>query len=183
MRVLLINKYHYLRGGAERSYFDTAELLASHGHEVAFFSMKHPENLPTEWSKYFIDQIDYQNETNLFKKITAVINIFYNFRARKNLEELINEFKPDVAHLHNIYHQLSPSIISVLKKHNIPVIMTLHDYKLICPNYNLYASGQIWEKSKPDKFYQAFLSKAVKNSYLKSFICAVEAYSHKLWGI
>ena len=64
MRVLLINKYHYLRGGAERSYFDTAELLASHGHEVAFFSMKHPENLPTEWSKYFIDQIDYQNETN-----------------------------------------------------------------------------------------------------------------------
>jgi len=179
MKILLINKYHYFKGGAERAYFDTAKILADHGHDVAFFSMKHPNNRPSRWSKYFIKEVDYRAKNNLGEKIKAVLNIFYNFQAKRNLEKLFLKFKPDIAHLHNIYHQLSPSIIDVLKKYKIPVVMTLHDYKLVCPNYSLYAHGKIWEKSKPDKYYKIFLDKAIKNSYLKSLICVAEAYLHK----
>ncbi len=181
MRILFINKYHYLKGGAERCYFDTAEIFKRRGHEVAFFAMRHPKNKPTEWSRYFIDQVDYNNPAlNWRQKAKMAAKIIYNRQARQNLEALIKKFRPQIAHLHNIYHQISPAVLYSLKKFNIPAVMTLHDYKLICPNYNLYVRGQIWEKSKPSFYYRCLLDRCVKDSYLKSLICALEAYWHKL---
>ena len=179
MRVLLINKFHYLKGGAERTYFDTARILADHGHDLAFFSMRHELNRSSRWARYFIAGVDYNQPMGAIKKIKAAFNIFYNWEARRNLERLIKDFKPDVAHFHNIYHQLSFSIITALQKNNIPMVMTLHDHKLVCPNYNLFTRGRIWEKSQPDKYYRCFLDKCVKDSYVKSLVCTLEAYWHK----
>ena len=138
MKILQINKYHYLKGGAERSYFNTIEILEKQGHEVAVFSMCHPQNKSTKWSKYFISNINYHQKQSLWKKIKLAGKMIYNREAVKNLEKLIKDFQPEVAHLHNIYHQLSPAIINVLKKHNIPIIMTLHDYKIICYSFGVY---------------------------------------------
>lgn len=180
MKVLLINKYHFPKAGAETCYFNTAKILEKNGHELAYFSMNHPKNYQTEWSKYFIKNVDYNKKQNFFEKIKSSFNILYNFRARKNLRKLIKDFKPDVAHLHNIYHQLSPSVIAELKKQNVPMVFTLHDYKLICPNYSLFANGKIWEKSKKTKYYRCFFSKCIKNSYLKSLVATLEAYLHKI---
>lgn len=180
MKILLINKYHYSRDGGTRAYFDLAKILTAHGHEVAFFSMKHPQNEPSEWSEFFVDNIDYRDDHLSWKnKIMAVLNIFYNFEAKRKLSLLLKKFKPDIAHLHVIYHQLSPSIIDTLKKNKIPMVMTLHDYKLICPNYNLLVRGKIWERSKPAKYYRCFFDRCVKDSYLKSLVCTLEAYLHK----
>jgi len=184
MKILLINKFHYLRGGAERAYFDTANILAKHGHEVAFFSMNHPSNEPSKWSEFFVDNIDYREKgLGIGKKIISTLRIWYNFQAANRLEALLKKFKPDVAHLHNIYHQLSPSIINVLKKHGIPMVMTLHDYKLICPNYSLLVRGQIWERSKQNKYYFCLKDKCVDNSFFKSLVCTIEAYLHKFWKV
>jgi len=94
---------------------------------------------------------------------------FYNFEAKRKLAKLIREFRPDVAHLHNIYHHLSPSIIGVLQKIKIPIVMTLHDYALVSPNYNLYANGRIWEASKGGKYWRCFTDRCIKNSYWRSF--------------
>ncbi len=184
-KVLLINKFHYLKGGAERSYFDTAEILREKGYEVAFFSMKHPENEKTKWEKYFIENSEYNNENNisLSKKIKTVFKIWYNFEANKRLEKLLKDFDPDVAHLHNIYHQISPSIINVLKREKVPIVYTLHDYKLISPNYSLMLNGRIWEKSKSKKYYHCLFDKCVKDSYSKSLVCVIESYLHSLLGI
>ncbi len=184
MKILLINKFHYCRGGAERAYFDLAKILTDHGHEVAFFSMRHPLNLPTKWSKYFIDNVDYfDQKLSWGKKIIAVFNFWYNFQAARRLRALLKEFRPDVAHLHNIYHQLSPSIIDVLAREKIPMVMTLHDYKLVSPNYKLLARGEVWERSKPDKFYRCLIDKCVEDSYAWSLICTIEAYLHRLLKI
>lgn len=184
MRILLVNKYHYLRGGAERAYLDMAEILTAAGHEVAFFSMEHPKNLPTVWDKYFVSGVEYGDDAHLglLDKIRAVLRLWWNKEAQTKLSALIRDFRPDIAHLHNIYHQISPSILWTLKKHNIPMVMTLHDYKLICPNYSLFAHGHVWEKSKQFKYYACVLDKCVKDSYLKSFICTFEAYLHRILG-
>jgi glycosyltransferase involved in cell wall biosynthesis len=180
MKILLINNYHYLKGGVERAYFDTAEILKSQGHEVAFFSMKDPKNEQTEWDKYFVDNVDY-NDPGLtaWEKIKIGVKFIFNFQAKNNLERLITEFKPDIAHLHNIYHQLSPSVIYALKKHNIPMVMTLHDYKIISPNYNLYLNGKIWEKKS---LFSCIKDKCIKESYLKSAVGAFEKFFHDLIG-
>lgn len=180
MKILLINKFHYIEGGGERSYFDTANILAEQGHDLAFFSMKHKRNKKSRWSKYFVSNIDYNSENlSILDKIKASINIIYNFEAKRNLEKLIKDFRPDVAHLHNIYRQLSPSIIDVLKKYNIPIVMTLHDYALVSPARTLSVRGKIWEKDRPNKQYRCIFDKCVKNSYLKSFLAVVEVYLHK----
>jgi glycosyltransferase involved in cell wall biosynthesis len=144
MKILLINNYHYSRDGVTRAYFDLAEILTAHGHEVAFFSAQSEKLTPTKWSKYFPAATDFEGrKTNIFTKLKLIAKGFYNWEAKKKLAELLKDFKPDVAHLHNIYHHLSPSIISVLRKNKIPTVMTLHDYALISPNYNLYANGRI----------------------------------------
>ena len=178
MRVLLINKFHYQKGGAERAYFDTAHILAENGHQVAFFSMVHPENLETPWSRFFVSQVDYHDAgASLGTKLQAAGRILWNREAAEKLEALIEAFKPEVAHLHNIYHQLSPSIIWTLRKHRVRIVMTLHDYKLISPNYSLLVQGRIWDHTSG---IQGILDRAVQDSYLKSGVCAVEKWLHSL---
>ena len=180
MRVLLINKFHYLKGGAERAYFDTAHILAENGHEVAFFAMEHPENIATPWSRFFVSQVDYHDGTAGFvSKLRSALRIIWNHEAAQKLEKLIQEFKPEVAHLHNIYHQLSPSIIWVLRKYGVRIVMTLHDYKLISPNYSLLVRGKIWDHTDG---LRAIFDRAVQDSYLKSAVCAIEKWFHAAIG-
>lgn len=178
MRILLINKFHYKKGGAEKAYFDTARILAENGHEIAFFSMEHPSNESTPWSKFFVSQVEYLNEKqSFFSKAKIGLRIIWNFEASQKLEVLIKEFKPDIAHLHNTYHQLSPSILWTLKKHGVPIVMTLHDYKAVSPNYNLFVRGKIWAHTSG---WLAVMDRVVKDSFIRSLNCAVEIWLHRL---
>lgn len=177
MRILLINKFHYKKGGAERAYFDTARILAENGHEIAFFSMEHPSNESTPWSKFFVSQVEYLNEKqSFFSKAKIGLRIIWNFEASQKLDALIKEFQPDVAHLHNTYHQLSPSILWTLKKHGIPIVMTLHDYKAVSPNYNLFVRGKIWAHTSG---WLAVIDRVIKDSFIRSLNCAVEIWLHR----
>jgi glycosyltransferase involved in cell wall biosynthesis len=110
--------------------------------------------LPSKWSKYFISRISF-NEATLRDKILAPFRILYSFEAKRQFEKLIKDFKPDIVHCHNIYHQISPSILPVAKKYKIPVVMHLHDYKLICPNYQMFAHGKMCEDCAAPNYYRA----------------------------
>ncbi|QQR77843.1 MAG: glycosyltransferase [Candidatus Moraniibacteriota bacterium] len=179
MRILLIHKRHFLAGGAERAYLEMADVLMRAGHEVAFFSMKHPKNHPTPWEKYFVDTVDYQDSSmNFLEKIRTVGKILWNRQAEKNMERIILDFKPDIAHVHNIFHQISPSIFRPLKKAHVPVVMTLHDYKLISPNYYLFVRGRIWDP-KRGSLWKCVRDRCVKDSIWKSLVCAIEGLFHR----
>lgn len=184
MKILLVNKYHFIQGGADRAYLDMADILTRAGHEVAFFSMHHPKNLPTKWSKYFVSFVDYDDSRNIgmLEKFRTALRILWNREAERNMERLIQDFRPDVVHVHNMYHQLSPSILRPLKRAGIPVVMTLHDYKLVSPNYNLFIRGKIWEASKNGAYWKCVRDRCVKDSYVKSFVCTAEAYLHNFFG-
>jgi len=174
MKILQINKFFYLKGGSERHFFAVSDLLRQNGHEVVEFSMNDRRNRPSKYADFFIGEINYSKSflSNIFK-------FLYNFDANRKLAKLIKQEKPDVAHLHNIYHQLSPSIIHTLKKNKIPMVLTLHDYKVICPNYQLFNKGEICEKCKGGKYYNCFSGSCIKNSHEKSLLGALEAYLHR----
>jgi glycosyltransferase involved in cell wall biosynthesis len=171
MKILEINKFYYLRGGSERHLFELSEALTRRGHEVVTFSMKDARNRPDASSDYFVDSVDLEKMSlkNIFK-------IFYNRQALHSLEKLIKQERPDIAHLHNIQYQLTPAIIQTLKKHNIPVIQTLHAYNIICPNAKLYTEGSPCERCSGSKFYQCLAHKCVHDSYAKSLLAMLEAY-------
>ncbi|HTX87208.1 MAG TPA: glycosyltransferase [Candidatus Nanoarchaeia archaeon] len=183
MKILLINNYHYSRDGVTRAYFDLAEILTAHGHEVAFFSSHGEKESPTKWSKFFVSATDFEGKKISFaRKMKLIAKGFYNFEAKRNLEKLLKEFQPDVAHLHNIYHHLSPSIIGVLRKNHIPTAMTLHDYALVSPNYNLFARGKIWEGALGGKFWRCFTDRCIKDSFWRSLLATIESYFYQWRG-
>ena len=177
MKILLVNKYFYLKGGAEQVMFDTADILLEKGHEVSFFSMEHPNNKTTEYSNYFVSNVDF-NRREIAHAGKAAMRILYSFEAKQNIDRLIQTFRPDIAHLHNIYHQISPSIIHSLKKAGVPIVMTLHDYKVVCASYSMLADGSICEACRYQKYYYCFYRSCVKASRKKSLLNTVEMYLH-----
>ena len=177
MKILLINKFFYVKGGAERVFFETARLLKEKGHELMFFSMAHPLNMPTPYSKYFVRNVDYEN-MDLRGRLMAAINIIHSSEAARKIARLIKDERPDVAHLHNIYHQISPSILYPLKRAGIPIVMSLHDHKMVCASYLMFNKGKVCQACKDERYYRCFLKKCVKDSRMKSLLAAVEMYTH-----
>lgn len=177
MKILQVNKFHYPRGGADKYYLDLGEALESAGHKVAYFSMHHPKNISSPYKKYFVSRLSF-NENGIKDKLKIPGRIIYSLEAKKKFKKLLKDFKPDIIHIHNIYHQISPSILDVAKEFDIPVVMHLHDYKLICPNYQLFAHGKICEACKPNKYFKCLKSKCFKDSYFKSLLAALEMHIH-----
>lgn len=182
MKILQVHKYFTRKrgGGSVTAFLEMVKALSERGHVVSVFSMQDKNNEPTPYSKYFTEHFDLNKKSGIGEKIKNSIKIIYNFEARNKLEKLIQEEKPEIAHLHNFYHYLSPSIISPLKKHNIPVVMTLHDYKIICPDYKLFNKGTTCEKCKGGKYYNCFFNRCIKESFSKSFLAMIEAYVHRI---
>ena len=177
MKILQVNKYHYYRAGAEKYYLDISHKLEEKGHQVAYFSMLDEKNLDTKWNKYFVSKLDF-HKLSLKDKIKLPGRIIYSLEAKRKFKQIIKDFKPDIIHAHNIYHHISPSIFTVAKKEKIPVVLHLQDYKLICPNYNIYSKGKNHWDYCGGRFYRCFLNKAFKNSYLQSFLVSLEYFIH-----
>lgn len=184
MKILMIDKYYFIKGGAERYYFELKDVLEHKGHTVIPFSMKHPDNFESEYEEHFVDNIEYEF-SSFFEKARALPKItgrmLYSLHAKKRLEKLILKEKPDLAHLHMIDHQLSPSILHVLKKHEIPVVQTIHQYKLVCPNYRLYNMGKttICEKCLTGNFIHPIFEKCHKDSRLAGALISLESFLHR----
>lgn len=182
MKILQVNKFFYVRGGSGKYFFEVSKLLKFHGHKVAFFSMQDPQNQRSVWSKYFVSNISFEKvELKRFPRIFT--RMMYSLEARRKISQLLDEFRPDIVHLHSIYHHISPSIIPELKKRKIPIVQTLHDYHLISPSHTLFHNGKICELTQKHKFYKAVCHKCVKNSYPASILEMIEQYLHHITGI
>jgi len=169
MKILQINKFFFLKGGAERHFFDLAELLSAKGHQVSIWSTNHPQNFSFPNQELFANYNDFSEKKNIFKKLFKAQRILWNQDAKKKLEKVIKHKKPNVAHLHNISTHFSPSIIFALKKYNIPIAMTLHDYKFFCPNYKFFSNNKICFDCLKNKNYNSCLfKKCIKNSWIQS---------------
>ena len=179
MKVLLINKYLYYKGGDAVCTIEAGNLLRSHGHEVVFWGMNHPDNPEYPNTDLFIDNVDLNNSGGVNAQLGIAGKLLYSFEAKKKVDALIKRVgKPDVVHLHNFAHQISPSILHVFRKYNIPVVMTMHDYKLVCAPYTFLCNGQVCEACKGGKYINCFKKGCVKGSKVKSLLNTIEMYLH-----
>lgn len=182
MRILLANKFYYRRGGDCVYTLSIEQLLRSKGHEVAIFSMRHPKNAPCAQDRYFVDYIDFA-ELNRRKTLRGIGQVLsrsiYSLHARRQIRKLITDFKPDVAHLQNIHSYLTPSIVDELSRARIPIVWTMHDYKLICPEDSFLSNGRICEECKGGRFYRCTINRCKKNSCAASLMASAEAYVHQ----
>lgn len=174
MKILLINKFHYMRGGSETYYFAQAEALRAKKHEVICFAMEDEKNLPCEQSKYFLPNVDYNNGGGVRAKINAVTSFFYSKTAADKMEALIEAEHPDIAHIGLLHRQITFSVVEVLKKHNIPIVMTMHDLIFACPNYTMLTNGEVCEECVEGNVFNCVKKKCVKGSTAKSLLAACE---------
>ena len=179
MRILQINKFFYRRGGSETYFFELSDLLKKNGHEIIYFSTKAGANLASQNGEFFIEEINFGKREGLVRDLKKFGHSLYSFEAKKKLEKLIIATKPDIAHLHNISHHISPSIFSVFKKYKIPVVQTLHDYQLICPNFKLFTEGAVCERCKKYRYWNAAFHRCVHDSRLESLAETKEMFFHR----
>jgi glycosyltransferase involved in cell wall biosynthesis len=176
MKILQVNKYNYIRGGSDSVYFNTTQLLQEEGHDVLHFAMEFPENVKDDQSFFFAKNNDFTQQ-NTFGKIKNMKSFFYNVDAKERLEKLIEIEKPDIAHFHIFYGSLTSSVLQVLKKHNIPIVVSIHDYKFICSAYLMLDNkNAICEKCKGKNHFHTIVNKCVKGSTVFSAVFAMESY-------
>jgi len=184
LKILMVDKYYYVKGGPERYFFEVQKVLERHGHTVIPFSMADEKNVSTPFADCFVDHIDFDYKNPMQKLIgapRAVGRVIYSFHARRQLEKLIARVKPDVAHLHMIDHQISPSILHTLKKHHIPVVQSVHQYKMVCPNYRMYIEHkqEICERCLGGCYHHAVMQRCHKQSLAGSLLVALESTLHR----
>lgn len=174
MKILLINKYLYPRRGAETHFLDLYRLL-NRENEVKVFGMEHPENPAFEEKDFFVPYVGYHEHDSTFReRFFGLGRIFWSFAARRQLRRLLAEWRPDIAHIHNVYHQLSFSVLRELKSQRIPIAMTVHDYHLISPDKDVYYP-------EIGKHFYRFLWYP-KYSFGKRLILVLKMYWERLLG-
>jgi len=178
--MLAINNYYYPRGGAEVLFLEQNRMLEEIGWQVVPFAMRHRNNLPTQWDRYFPDEIEFGQSYSPLEKLVNASRVIYSMQARKRLAALLGEFQPRIAHVHNIYHHLSPSILPLLRERGIPVVMTVHDLKLACPAYTMMRDGRPCESCRGGKVHNVLLNRCIKGSAALSGLVMLETAAHRL---
>ena len=181
MRVLLVNAFHWLKGGVERTYLDESRWLTAAGHDVAHMATQHPQNLPSPTSEFFAPFADYGETASLGTQLAQLPRAIWSAPAEDAMARLLKRFAPDVAHIHAPSRYLTPSVLRPLERAGVPIVMTLHDFKPWCTNRILLAHGAVCERCKGGHHWRAFTTACVHDSRAKSAVGALEAYLHDAW--
>ena len=180
MRILMVNKFLYPRGGSESYMLYLAEYLKSIGHQVEFFGMYDENNTVGNSLGLYTQNMDFHSKG--IGRFLYPFKIVYSFEAKKKIMKVIDDFKPDIVHMNNINFQLTPSIIYGIKKKGIPLVQTVHDYQMICPNHLLYNFDKNvpCEKCVGGSHINCIKNKCIHGSGIKSIIGVIEAKFYSL---
>lgn len=184
MKILMVNKFLYQKGGAETYAIKLGEILKQNGHEVEYFGLHNEKNTLFNSADSYVTDMDLTKGVK--HNLTAPFRIIYNAEARKKIRKVLDTFNPDIVHLNNIHFHLTPSIILEVDKYrkqnktNTKIIYTAHDYQLICPSHGLFDTDiNVCEKCLNGNYTHCVRTKCIKNSTAKSLIGTIDAYYWK----
>lgn len=181
MKVLLANKFFFINGGSETVFFQERQSLKKQGVSVIDFSMADPRNLSSDQAGYFIPTTTYRGGGK-FANLKAVAGLLHSPAAVHNISALILREKPDILHCHNIYHQLTPSIIRAANRLGVKTVLTLHDYKVVCPIYTRQRSEGPCSKCMDGEFSNVLRYRCSDGSLARSALLFAEAKLHQRLG-
>lgn len=184
MKILMVNKFLYPKGGAETYVHKLGEILSGNGHEVQYFGLRNAKNDLGNKAGAYVSNVDFS--TGIWKNLGSPFRIIYSVEARREIRKVLEDFQPDIVHLNNIQFHLTPSIILEIHnyrkkvKNELKIIYTAHDYQLICPSHGLFDNNiQVCEKCLKGNYLNCTSMKCIKGSALKSLIGTIDAYVWK----
>jgi glycosyltransferase involved in cell wall biosynthesis len=180
VRVLLVgNHWTPGPGGAETMMVLTADLLRAAGHEVVPFAVAEEGTLPTPVRNRLPAPAGDGARTRFGEAWAGT----WSPRAYRSLRLVVEEVRPDVAHVHHIYERLTPAVLDALRHAGVPAVMTLHDYKPVCPNYRLFTDGAPCTRCLSGRYVEVVRHRCLEGSRWRSVAAAVEAYAARVRGL
>ena len=180
MKILLVNKFLYPKGGAETYTLKLGEMLRSRGNAVQYFGLANEKNTVGNHAGAYAADLDFS--AGMLKNLHAPLRIIYNGPARRKIRAVLEDFQPDVVHLNNIQFHLTPSIILEAEAYRratgraLRIVYTAHDYQLVCPSHGLFGSDlRICEQCLGGNYLHCLRTKCVKNSRMKSLLAMLDA--------
>ena len=180
MKILMVNKFLYPRGGSESYMLKLGEQFRALGHEVEYFGMYDEQNTVFNSCGQYTTNMDFHSTGAA--RFLYPFKILYSKEAERKIGKVLDTFRPDVVHMNNINFQLTPSIIYAVKARNIPLVQTVHDYQMICPNHLLYSfqENQPCDRCINGSKWNCLKHACIHGSKVKSLLGVVEA---KLYGL
>lgn len=180
MRILQVDKYLRREGGAAAYMLELSALQRGAGHDVEFFAMADERNQPATYSATFAPHVELEPPpAGLRARVVGAGRLVYSRAAEEAMAAVVADYRPDVVHLHTIYHQLTPSILRPLARAHIPTVMTVHDGKLVCPSYRLLDRHGPCTACLDGRFVHAPLRRCKNGSVLSSGLLALESRVHR----
>ena len=184
MKVLLVNKFLFPKGGAETYVFALGNMLEKNGHEVQYFGLDNKKNTVGNRVNTLVTDMDLSQ--GIKKNLKAPFRIVYNSEAKKKIRKVLDDFQPNIVHLNNIQYHLTPSIILEIEKwrrhsnNNCRIVYTTHDYQLICPSHGMFdVNIKPCEKCLDGHYIHCLNTKCLKNSRAKSLLGTLDGYFWK----
>lgn len=181
-RLLSVNNYYYRRGGADSVFLEHNRLLENAGWEVMPFAMRSGKNMRSEWERFFINELEYGEARGVGDSVVKAAKSIYSWEARRKVGQLLDHRRPDICHVHNLYHHISPSILPRIKSAGVPVVLTLHDLKLACPAYKMLSRGAVCERCRGGRPHHVLLNRCMKGSLALSTVVYTERVLHAMLG-
>lgn len=185
MKILLVNKFLFQKGGAETYTFKLGDTLESHGHTVQYFGLANEKNIVGNDAGEYVSDMDFGE--GIRKNLSAPFRIIYSAEASKKMGKVLRAFEPDVVHMNNIQFHLTPSIILAVDKYRkktgrkVKIVYTAHDYQLICPSHGLFDNDvKVCERCLGGNYTHCLRTKCMKNSRAKSLLAMLDAYYWKI---
>ena len=180
MKILMVNKFLYPRGGSESYMLYLGEHLEKLGHTIEYFGMYDEKNTVGNSAQQYTQNMDFHSKG--IARFLYPFKIIYSAENKKKIMKVIDDFKPDIVHMNNINFQLTPSIIYGIKRKGIPLVQTVHDYQMICPNHLLYnfQKNTPCEKCVKGSHINCIKNKCIHASTVKSILGVIEAKLYSL---
>ena len=156
MKILQVHNFYQQRGGEATVVAMEKSMLEENGHEVITWYKDNAEM--KDWS--------------VPQKLKLLHSTTYAKNSAAELEVILRNEQPDICHVHNFFPLISPSIYAVCQKFSVPVVQTLHNYRLICTNGTLFRNGEICEKCLGQNAFQSVRKKCYRNSAIQTWTVA-----------
>ncbi len=177
MNVININQSSRIHGGSDVYWASLSTLLRENGHIVSEFFSLDPDDASEENASVYPQSIDF-NRPGLLDAFKYI----YNKDAANKLKKFIHNRNIDIAHLHIYYGKLSSSILGVLRSEGVPIVQTLHEYKIVCPVYTMFRNDKVCYECAGNKFYRGVINRCNRESVARSLVSVAESYASLALG-
>ncbi len=166
-RVLIVHNYYQIPGGEDTVVLNEKQLLEENGHQVFLYTRNNSE----------------LKNLGRFRKISLPFSTVFSLTTYREIKYIIKKYKIDVVHVHNTLNLISPSVYYAANSCKVPVIQTIHNFRLLCPGATFYREGKICEKCVEKGLQCSIKYKCYRKSMFQTMACVISTKFHRILKI